>query len=61
MSCYFIILLLNFLFVSDGMFSGPLVPDEFMNSKKAHEVPAMSEVVASLAKCCRVKQVIIYS
>uniref|UniRef100_A0A8B9KP98 Methyltransferase like 25 n=1 Tax=Astyanax mexicanus TaxID=7994 RepID=A0A8B9KP98_ASTMX len=38
--------------------SKPLVPDEFMNSKKAHEVPAMSEVVASLAKCCGVKQVI---
>ncbi|XP_072530055.1 probable methyltransferase-like protein 25 [Salminus brasiliensis] len=42
----------------DGMYDKPLVPDEFMNSKKAHEVPAMSEVVASLAKCCRVKQVI---
>ncbi|XP_051745839.1 methyltransferase-like protein 25 [Ctenopharyngodon idella] len=35
-----------------------LVPDEFMNCKKAHEVQAMSEVVASLAECCRVKQVI---
>ncbi|XP_016406645.1 putative methyltransferase-like protein 25 [Sinocyclocheilus rhinocerous] len=35
-----------------------LGPDEFMNCKKAHEVQAMSEVVASLAKCCRVKQVI---
>lgn len=34
-----------------------LVPDEFMNCKKAHEVQAMSEVVASLAECCRVKQV----
>ncbi|XP_016299458.1 putative methyltransferase-like protein 25 [Sinocyclocheilus anshuiensis] len=35
-----------------------LGPDEFMNCKKAHEVQAMSEAVASLAKCCRVKQVI---
>ncbi|XDV24742.1 hypothetical protein PO909_028826, partial [Leuciscus waleckii] len=34
------------------------VPDEFMNCKKAHEVQAMSEVVASLAESCRVKQVI---
>lgn len=34
-----------------------IAPDEFMNCKKAHEVQAMSEVVASLAKCCRVKQV----
>ncbi|KAG9280271.1 methyltransferase-like protein 25 isoform X1 [Astyanax mexicanus] len=42
----------------DETCSKPLVPDEFMNSKKAHEVPAMSEVVASLAKCCGVKQVI---
>ncbi|XP_036419729.1 methyltransferase-like protein 25 isoform X2 [Colossoma macropomum] len=42
----------------DGISDGALFPDEFMNSKKAHEVPAMSEVVASLAKCCRVKQVI---
>ncbi|KAL0150669.1 hypothetical protein M9458_054027, partial [Cirrhinus mrigala] len=33
-------------------------PDEFMNCKKAHEVQAVSEVVACLAKCCRVKQVI---
>ncbi|XDV24743.1 hypothetical protein PO909_028826, partial [Leuciscus waleckii] len=33
------------------------VPDEFMNCKKAHEVQAMSEVVASLAESCRVKQV----
>ncbi|KAK6314608.1 hypothetical protein J4Q44_G00141370 [Coregonus suidteri] len=31
--------------------------DEFMNSKKSHEVQAMSEVVASLAQHCRVKQV----
>ncbi|XP_042577785.1 methyltransferase-like protein 25 isoform X1 [Cyprinus carpio] len=29
-----------------------VAPDEFMNCKKAHEVQAMSEVVASLAKCC---------
>ncbi|XP_026096591.1 methyltransferase-like protein 25 [Carassius auratus] len=35
-----------------------VTPDEFMNCKKAHEVQAMSEVVASLAKYCRVKQVI---
>ncbi|XP_037316396.2 methyltransferase-like protein 25 [Pungitius pungitius] len=35
-----------------------LVPDEFMNSKKSHEVKSMSEVVASLAQCCGVKQVI---
>ncbi|KAM7378281.1 hypothetical protein PAMA_013264 [Pampus argenteus] len=33
-------------------------PDEFMNSKKSHEVQAMSEVVACLAKRCAVKQVI---
>uniref|UniRef100_A0A8K9XGX4 Methyltransferase like 25 n=1 Tax=Oncorhynchus mykiss TaxID=8022 RepID=A0A8K9XGX4_ONCMY len=32
--------------------------EEFMNSKKSHEVQAMSEVVASLAQRCRVKQVI---
>uniref|UniRef100_A0A4W5K736 Methyltransferase like 25 n=1 Tax=Hucho hucho TaxID=62062 RepID=A0A4W5K736_9TELE len=32
--------------------------DEFMNSKKSHEVQAMSEVVASLAQRCRVKQLI---
>lgn len=31
--------------------------EEFMNSKKSHEVQAMSEVVASLAQRCRVKQV----
>ncbi|RXN36493.1 methyltransferase 25 [Labeo rohita] len=35
-----------------------LAPDEFMNCKKAHEVQEMSKVVACLAKCCRVKQVI---
>ncbi|XP_051976338.1 methyltransferase-like protein 25 [Xyrauchen texanus] len=35
-----------------------VVPDEFMNCKKAHEVQAMSEVVASLAKVCQVEQVI---
>ncbi|KAL0963007.1 hypothetical protein UPYG_G00348300 [Umbra pygmaea] len=33
-------------------------PDEFMNSKKSHEVESMSEVVASLAEKCQVKQVI---
>ncbi|XP_062861066.1 methyltransferase-like protein 25 [Trichomycterus rosablanca] len=35
-----------------------ILTDEFMNSKKAHEVPAMAEVVAGLARCCKVKQVI---
>ncbi|XP_056133718.1 methyltransferase-like protein 25 [Lampris incognitus] len=35
-----------------------LDPDGFMNSKKSHEVQSMSEVVASLARQCRVKQVI---
>uniref|UniRef100_A0A665VVV1 Methyltransferase like 25 n=1 Tax=Echeneis naucrates TaxID=173247 RepID=A0A665VVV1_ECHNA len=35
-----------------------LEPDEFMNSKKSHEVQSMSEVVAYLAQYCRVKQVI---
>ncbi|XP_008313882.1 putative methyltransferase-like protein 25 [Cynoglossus semilaevis] len=35
-----------------------LQPDEFMNSKKSHEVQSMSEVVACLAKCCGVRQVI---
>eukprot|EP00066_Takifugu_rubripes_P022388 XP_011611654.1 PREDICTED: methyltransferase-like protein 25 [Takifugu rubripes] len=35
-----------------------LVPDEFMNSKKSHEVQSMSEVVAGLAQRCGVKQVI---
>ncbi|XP_026778570.3 methyltransferase-like protein 25 [Pangasianodon hypophthalmus] len=42
----------------DGLSDGPLLPDEFMNSKKAHEVPAMAEVVAALSRCCKVKQVI---
>ncbi|XP_017350297.1 methyltransferase-like protein 25 [Ictalurus punctatus] len=42
----------------DGTSGGPLLPDEFMNSKKAHEVPAMAEVVAALSRYCRVKQVI---
>lgn len=32
--------------------------DEFMNSKKSHEVQSMSEVVAYLARGCQVKQVI---
>ncbi|XP_010780717.1 probable methyltransferase-like protein 25 [Notothenia coriiceps] len=32
--------------------------DEFMNSKKSHEVQSMSEVVACLAQHCGVKQVI---
>uniref|UniRef100_A0A8C4IDN8 Methyltransferase like 25 n=1 Tax=Dicentrarchus labrax TaxID=13489 RepID=A0A8C4IDN8_DICLA len=35
-----------------------LEPDEFMNSKKSHEVQCMSEVVACLAQRCGVKQVI---
>ncbi|XP_023284920.1 methyltransferase-like protein 25 isoform X1 [Seriola lalandi dorsalis] len=35
-----------------------LEPDEFMNSKKSHEVQSMSEVVACLAQHCGVKQVI---
>ncbi|XP_069556455.1 probable methyltransferase-like protein 25 [Brachyistius frenatus] len=35
-----------------------LEPDEFMNSKKSHEVQSMSEVVACLAQQCGVKQVI---
>lgn len=34
-----------------------LEPDEFMNSKKSHEVQSMSEVVARLADYCGVKQV----
>ncbi|XP_041833889.1 methyltransferase-like protein 25 isoform X1 [Melanotaenia boesemani] len=35
-----------------------LEPDEFMNSKKSHEVQSMSEVVASLTQHCKVKQVV---
>ncbi|XP_073336507.1 probable methyltransferase-like protein 25 [Pagrus major] len=35
-----------------------LEPDEFMNSKKSHEVQSMSVVVACLAEGCGVKQVI---
>ncbi|XP_037617234.1 methyltransferase-like protein 25 [Sebastes umbrosus] len=35
-----------------------LETDEFMNSKKSHEVQSMSEVVACLAQRCGVKQVI---
>ncbi|XP_058479983.1 methyltransferase-like protein 25 [Solea solea] len=35
-----------------------LEPEEFMNSKKSHEVQSMSEVVACLAEHCGVKQVI---
>lgn len=34
-----------------------LEPDEFMNTKKSHEVQSMSEVVACLAQRCGVKQV----
>lgn len=43
--------------ISDSMSDDSLVPDEFMNSKKAHEVPAMAKVVAALSRCCKVKQV----
>uniref|UniRef100_A0A3B4A476 Methyltransferase domain-containing protein n=1 Tax=Periophthalmus magnuspinnatus TaxID=409849 RepID=A0A3B4A476_9GOBI len=32
--------------------------DEFMNSKKSHEVQCMSEIVAHLAQGCQVKQII---
>ncbi|KAI1905446.1 hypothetical protein AGOR_G00016280 [Albula goreensis] len=35
-----------------------LEPEEFMNSKKSHEVQIMSELVSTLAKCCQVQQVI---
>ncbi|XP_023647123.2 probable methyltransferase-like protein 25 isoform X1 [Paramormyrops kingsleyae] len=35
-----------------------LEPDEFMNSKKSHEVQIMAGVVAGLADCCCVRQVI---
>ncbi|CAM9215570.1 unnamed protein product, partial [Lampetra planeri] len=35
-----------------------LEPDEFMTSKKSHEVQSMSELVACLANHCGVKQVI---
>ncbi|XP_072233734.1 probable methyltransferase-like protein 25 isoform X2 [Leuresthes tenuis] len=35
-----------------------LEPEEFMNSKKSHEVHSMSEVVACLAQHCGVSQVI---
>uniref|UniRef100_A0A3P9N2F2 Methyltransferase like 25 n=1 Tax=Poecilia reticulata TaxID=8081 RepID=A0A3P9N2F2_POERE len=35
-----------------------LEPDEFMNSKKSHEVQCMSKAVACLAQHCGVKQVI---
>lgn len=34
-----------------------LEADEFMNSKKSHEVQSMSDVVACLAQNCGVKQV----
>ncbi|KAM9845705.1 putative methyltransferase-like protein 25 [Aulostomus maculatus] len=37
---------------------GEFEPDEFMNSKKSHEVQSMSEVVACLARHRGVKQVI---
>ncbi|NWY08589.1 MET25 protein, partial [Aphelocoma coerulescens] len=33
-------------------------PDEFMNSKKSHEVQVMSELVDSIANYCGIKQVI---
>ncbi|MFT7817023.1 methyltransferase-like protein 25 [Arapaima gigas] len=35
-----------------------LEPAEFMNSKKSHEVQILSEMVAALARCCCVQQVI---
>ncbi|KAJ4924682.1 hypothetical protein JOQ06_003634 [Pogonophryne albipinna] len=38
--------------------SAEMETDEFMNSKKSHEVQSMSEVVACLAQHCGVKQVI---
>ncbi|KAI3366387.1 hypothetical protein L3Q82_000545 [Scortum barcoo] len=41
-----------------GRAGAALEPDEFMNSKKSHEVQSMSEVVACLAQHCGVKQVI---
>ncbi|KAI5617932.1 methyltransferase-like protein 25, partial [Silurus asotus] len=50
--------LMETLRVMDGNSEEPLLPDEFMSSKKAHEVPAMAEVVAALSRCCKVKQVI---
>ncbi|KAK7886157.1 hypothetical protein WMY93_025778 [Mugilogobius chulae] len=39
-------------------FSAKLETDEFMNTKKSHEVQCMSEVVLHLARRCQVKQVI---
>lgn len=44
-----------FCFVKNS--GAALEPDEFMNSKKSHEVQSMSEVVACLAQRCGVKQV----
>ena len=40
-----------------SLYFSALEADEFMNCKKAHEVQAMSEVVAALAQHCRVNQV----
>ncbi|KAM8740519.1 putative methyltransferase-like protein 25 [Acanthopagrus schlegelii] len=50
--------LLQALRENRGHTGAELEPDEFMNSKKSHEVQSMSEVVARLADCCGVKQVI---
>uniref|UniRef100_A0AAV2IWY9 Methyltransferase domain-containing protein n=1 Tax=Knipowitschia caucasica TaxID=637954 RepID=A0AAV2IWY9_KNICA len=43
---------------STGSTDATLQTDEFMNSKKSHEVLCMSEVVAFLAQGCQVKQII---
>lgn len=45
------------LFLDWSNLGAALEPDEFMNSKKSHEVQSMSEVVACLAQRCGVKQV----
>ncbi|KAM6961757.1 putative methyltransferase-like protein 25 [Tautogolabrus adspersus] len=50
--------LLQALWGDRGEKGAVLEPDEFMNSKKSHEVQSMSEVVACLAQHCRVQQVI---
>ncbi|XP_077400405.1 putative methyltransferase-like protein 25 [Vanacampus margaritifer] len=42
----------------DAETSVELEPDEFMNTKKSHEVQSMAEVVDCLAKRCGVEQVI---
>ncbi|XP_060886334.1 methyltransferase-like protein 25 isoform X2 [Labrus mixtus] len=50
--------LLQALWGDRGGKAAVLEPDEFMNSKKSHEVQSMSEVVACLAQHCGVQQVI---